>query len=102
MPFPVNRMRRLRSSETMRRMMRENVVSVDNLIYPLFVVPGLDVKLQIPSMPGMFHYSVDALCEEAREVKELGIPAVLLFGLPRTRTRPGRRLIRPTGSFSGA
>jgi len=63
-------------------MVREINVSVDDLIYPLFVAHGLDVKLQIPSMPGVFHFSVDALCKEAEEVAALGIPAVLLFGIP--------------------
>ena len=63
-------------------MVREVNVSVDDLIYPLFVAHGLDVKLQIPSMPGVFHFSVDALCKEAEEVAALGIPAVLLFGIP--------------------
>jgi len=89
MAYPVNRMRRLRRSETLRRMVRENVVPVDSLIYPLFVVPGLDVKLQIPAMPGVFHFSVDVLCKEAEEVAGLGIPAVLLFGLPATKDEMG-------------
>lgn len=89
MTFPINRMRRLRRTEALRRMVRENVVSVDNLIYPMFVAHGLDVKLQIPSMPGVFHFSVDALCEEAREAHELGIPAVLLFGIPAAKDEMG-------------
>lgn len=63
-------------------MVREINVSVDDLIYPLFVTPGIDVKLQIPSMPGVFHYSVDVLIKEAEEAAALGIPAVLLFGVP--------------------
>lgn len=70
-------------------MVRETVVSVDDLIYPLFVVHGLDVKLQIPSMPGIYHFSVDALCKEAEEVANLGIPAVLLFGLPASKDEYG-------------
>lgn len=82
MSFPVNRMRRMRKSETLRRMISEINVSVDNLIYPLFVTHGLDVKLQIASMPGVYHFSVDALCKEAEEAAKLGIPSVLLFGLP--------------------
>ncbi len=89
MAYPVNRMRRLRRSETLRRMVRENVVPVDSLIYPLFVVPGLDVKLEIPAMPGVYHFSVDALCSEAEEVAKLGIPAVLLFGLPAAKDEMG-------------
>ncbi|MCE5321826.1 porphobilinogen synthase [bacterium] len=82
MSFPINRMRRLRASNTLRRMVREVSVSVDDLIYPLFVTHGLDVKLQIPSMPGVYHFSVDAVVDEAKSVRDLGIPAVILFGLP--------------------
>jgi porphobilinogen synthase len=97
MAYPVNRMRRLRRSETLRRMVREVSVSVDDLICPLFVTHGLDVKLQIPSMPGVFHYSVDALIKEARELSELGIPAVLLFGLPATKDEVGSEAYSPEG-----
>ncbi len=89
MSFPANRMRRLRRSETLRRMVREVNVTVDDLIYPLFVAPGLDVKLQVPSMPGVFHFSIDALCKEAEEVAKLGIPAILLFGLPAHKDEVG-------------
>lgn len=89
MAFPVNRMRRLRRTDGLRRMVRENVVTVDKLIYPLFVAHGLDVKLQIPSMPGVFHFSVDALLQEAKEIQQLGIPAVLLFGLPAKKDEMG-------------
>ncbi|MEN6356380.1 MAG: porphobilinogen synthase [Armatimonadota bacterium] len=85
MSFPINRMRRLRASDTLRRMVREVSVCVDDLIYPLFVAHGLDVKLQVPSMPGIYHFSVDALVDEAKSVRDLGIPAVLLFGLPASK-----------------
>ena len=97
MAYPVNRMRRLRRSETLRRMVREVSVSVDDLICPLFVTHGLDVKLQIPSMPGAFHYSVDALVKEARELAEVGIPAVLLFGLPANKDEVGSEAYSPEG-----
>jgi len=97
MAYPVNRMRRLRRSETLRRMVREVSVSVDDLICPLFVTHGLDVKLQIPSMPGVFHYSVDALVKEAREISDLGIPAVLLFGLPASKDDVGSEAYAPEG-----
>ena len=90
-------MRRLRRSDALRRMVRENVVSVDNLIYPLFVVPGLDVKLQIQSMPGVFHFSADALCREAEEAFRLGVPAVLLFGLPSHKDETGSEAYAPDG-----
>ena len=97
MAYPINRMRRLRRSESLRRMVRENVVAVDNLIYPLFVVHGLDVKLEIPTMPGVYHFSVDALCKEAEEVANLGIPAVLLFGLPAVKDDRGSEAYAPDG-----
>lgn len=89
MSYPINRMRRLRRSVGLRRMTREVTVSIDDLIYPLFATAGLDVKLQVPSMPGVFNFSVDALVEEARQVADLGIPAVLLFGLPSTKDEVG-------------
>jgi porphobilinogen synthase len=97
MAYPVNRMRRLRRSETLRRMVRELTVSVDDLICPLFVTSGLDVKLQVPSMPGVFHYSVDALIKEARELRDLGIPAVLLFGLATNKDEVGSEAYSPEG-----
>jgi porphobilinogen synthase len=97
MAYPLNRMRRLRRTETLRRMVREVSVSVDDLICPLFVTHGLDVKLQIPSMPGVFHYSVDALVKETRELSELGVPAVLLFGLPATKDEVGSEAYSPEG-----
>jgi len=64
---------------------RETRLSVDSLIYPVFVVPGADVREEIPSMPGVFHQSVDRLVEDARAVADLGIPALLLFGLPHAK-----------------
>jgi porphobilinogen synthase len=87
--FPQARPRRLRRTETLRRMVRETSLSVDSLIYPLFVVPGADVKVEIPSLPGVFHWSVDRVAEEARALVDLGIPAVLLFGLPRAKDHEG-------------
>ncbi|MCX5819099.1 MAG: porphobilinogen synthase [Deltaproteobacteria bacterium] len=82
MQFPDYRPRRLRKNENFRRMIRETRLSVDNLIYPLFVVPGAKVKKPITSMPGNFQMSVDHIVREAARMKELGIPAVLLFGIP--------------------
>ncbi|MDO8589065.1 MAG: porphobilinogen synthase [Armatimonadota bacterium] len=89
MTFPITRQRRLRATDNIRRMVRETELSVNDLIYPMFVTHGLDVKLQIPSMPGVFHFSVDALVQEAREVYGLGIPAILLFGLPANKDELG-------------
>ncbi|MFC1637072.1 porphobilinogen synthase [Planctomycetota bacterium] len=82
MSFPQNRMRRLRSSPSMRRLVRETCVNVDDLVYPLFVREGEGIKEPISSMAGCFHFSPDTIAAEASEVASLGIPAVLLFGLP--------------------
>jgi porphobilinogen synthase len=71
-------------------MVRETVLSVDDLVYPLFVVHGQKVKREIPSMPGNYHWSVDMLPQEAEEIARLGIPAVILFGLPATKDPVGR------------
>jgi porphobilinogen synthase len=87
--FPQARPRRLRRTDTLRRMVRETRLSVDSFIYPLFVVPGADVQVEIPSMPGVYHFSVDRVVEEAREVADLGIPAIILFGLPRQKDEQG-------------
>lgn len=89
MAYPITRMRRLRKSEALRRMVRENVVATDDLIYPMFVVHGVDVKVEIPSMPGIYHYSVDTLCTEAEQVFKLGIPSILLFGIPASKDEKG-------------
>lgn len=82
MSFPTIRMRRLRQSEALRSMVRETRLDIKDLIYPLFVIHGQDKRLPINSMPGICQFSVDRLAEEIREVDTLGIPAVLLFGLP--------------------
>ena len=82
MQFPEYRARRLRKNENFRRLIRETSLSVDDLVYPLFAVPGKSVKKPINSMPGQFHLSVDYIAKEARQAFELGIPAVLLFGIP--------------------
>ncbi len=75
-------MRRLRSSENIRRMIGETKLSVDDLIYPLFITFGQDKKIPVTSMPGVFQYSADKLLDEIKEVSQLDIPAVLLFGIP--------------------
>ena len=82
MQFPEYRARRLRKDENLRRLIRETTLSVDDLVYPLFAVPGKSVKKPINSMPGQFKLSVDYIAKEARKAYELGIPAVLLFGIP--------------------
>lgn len=82
MAFPTQRPRRIRKSENWRRMVRETAVSVDDLIVPLFVVPGEGVRNPVASMPGVFQLSVDEMVKEATEIHGLGIPAVILFGVP--------------------
>ena len=89
MHFPVYRPRRLRRTENLRRMVRETRLSVDNLIYPMFVMSGEKVKNPVGSMPGVYQFSVDQLLEELKSVAELRIPAVLLFGLPRHKDPEG-------------
>jgi len=82
MPFPETRPRRLRRTPALRKLIRETTLAADNFIYPLFVGPGKGVRREIPSMPGQFHFSVDTLAAEVEEVAKLGIPGVILFGLP--------------------
>ncbi len=82
MNFPDYRPRRMRKNENLRRLIRETRLVADNLIYPLFVVPGKGVKKPIASMPGVFQMSADVLVQEVREAREAGLPAVLLFGVP--------------------
>jgi len=89
MVFPNNRMRRLRSSDAMRRLVRQSRLSVDDLIYPLFAMRGEGIKEPIGSMDGCFHLSPDLIAKEAAEVASLGIPAVLLFGLPDGKDEKG-------------
>lgn len=80
--FPVVRPRRLRQTPVLRRMVRENTLTVNDLIYPLFAVPGSSVAKEVVSMPGVYQLSVDKIVDEAKEVYELGIPAIILFGIP--------------------
>lgn len=89
MMYPEYRPRRLRRSEAIRAMVRETELSLKHLVYPLFIVPGVGVKNPIDAMPGCFHFSVDSSAEEAREVFDLGIPAVILFGLPEHKDARG-------------
>ena len=89
MQFPHYRPRRLRRTENLRRMIRETRFTVDNLVYPMFVVPGDGVRNPVGSMPGVHQFSVDQLLKEIKSVVELNIPAVLLFGLPRSKDAEG-------------
>lgn len=82
MSFPIVRNRRLRSSNAMRNLVRETSLSVHDLIYPIFVTHGSQVKEEIASMPGVYHFSLDLLEAELKEVTQLGIQAIMLFGVP--------------------
>ncbi len=82
MAFPYNRPRRLRSGEVIRNMVRENRVHVSDLIYPLFICEGENIKREVPSMPGVYNLSLDKFSTELAKVVEAKIPAVLLFGIP--------------------
>ncbi len=83
--FPVSRPRRLRLSESLRSMVKETELSPQDFIYPLFVRHGEGIQREIPSMPGVYQWSVDRLVTEAKQVFDLGIPAVVLFGIPETK-----------------
>ena len=82
MVFPMIRPRRLRTNENIRRLVRENLITTNDLIYPLFVTNGEGVKNPIVSMPGVFQQSVDNIVEDAKVVQSLGIPGIILFGIP--------------------
>jgi porphobilinogen synthase len=97
MAFPKIRMRRLRSSPAMRRLVRETKLSVDDFVYPLFVREGQGLKVPIKSMTDCFHFSPDTVAAEAAEVASLGIPAVLLFGLPAKKDKTGSKAWADTG-----
>ena len=95
--FPIQRMRRLRKNENIRKMVRETSLSVNDFIQPLFIVHGSGVKSEINSLPGNYHLSVDTLVEEARRLRDLGIPAVLLFGLPEKKDDIASEAYAPDG-----
>ena len=97
MSFPDTRPRRLRRLPALRRLVRETSLEADHLVYPLFVCPGKNVKREIPSLPGQFHLSVDQLGREAEEIARLGIPAVILFGLPEKKDEVGSEAWHPEG-----
>jgi len=89
MQFPTYRPRRLRRTETLRTMMRETSLDASDLIYPMFVEFGEGVRREVSSMPGVFNISLDQLPAEIDELKSLGIPAVILFGIPETKDEAG-------------
>lgn len=89
MSFPIQRPRRLRRSEAIRNFVRETRLTVQGLVYPMFVCPGSKVRTEVRSMPGVYQQSADQLVEECRDVESLGIPAVILFGLPEHKDERG-------------
>jgi porphobilinogen synthase len=97
MSFPTHRGRRLRRNEALRGLVRETRLSAAGLIYPMFVCPGQKVRQEVSSMPGVFQQSADQIVEECREVESLGIPGVILFGLPEKKDARGMSSIAADG-----
>ena len=89
-PFPLHRPRRLRQNETFRSMIRETELSLSHIVYPLFVKEMADEKVPIPSMPGIFQFSIDGMLRECEDVAGRSIPAILLFGIPEEKDEYGR------------
>lgn len=100
--FNFKRFRRLRYNPIVRDMVRETELSKNDLIYPLFVVPGSNVMNPVKSMPGVFQLSIDKLVEECKEVKDLGIPAIILFGIPEHKDEQGSDAYNPNGIIQQA
>jgi porphobilinogen synthase len=97
MAFPIHRPRRLRRSESIRGLVRETELSARSLVFPLFVCPGAKVKDEISSMPGNYRWSVDLLVEECKAAFDLGVPAVILFGIPEKKDEVGSGAYDPDG-----
>ena len=95
--YLVQRPRRLRSHPALRRLVRQTQLTLDDLVLPLFVVEGSKVRKEIPSMPGVFRESIDKLSETVRQVEDLGIPGVILFGVPDKKDPEGRLAWSPEG-----
>ena len=102
MPFPVYRPRRLRESPLLRSMVRETALRADDFVYPLFAVHGRGVREPIGSMPGQFRLSIDELLKECKDAASMGIPAVLLFGLPRDKDPRGTEAYAEDGIIQQA
>ena len=96
------RPRRLRRTDALRRMVRETHLRPEDFIYPMFAVPGKGVRLEVPSMPGVYRLSVEHLVQEAKEAADLGVPAVLLFGLPQKKDDTGSEAASPGGAVQQA
>ena len=99
--FPARRLRRLRRTPALRRLVAEARLGVDDLVAPLFVREGIDAPVPIPSMPGEVQHTVDSLVVEAKRLVSLGIPALILFGVPATQGRRGKRRLGPRRRGAG-
>lgn len=97
MPFPIHRPRRLRQNESLRSLVRETHLLTDHLVLPLFVTHGKSGQSEIASMPGQYRYTLKALLKEMREITRLRIPAVMLFGIPKTKDETGSEAVHPHG-----
>jgi len=100
--YPVKRLRRLRYNPLIRDMVRETELSKNDFIYPLFVVPGNNIKREVKSMPGVYQHSIDNLVKECKEVASLGIPAVIFFGIPSHKDEKGSEAYDPEGIIQKA
>ena len=100
--FPEMRLRRLRRTEALRKLIQETKIDTSDLIYPLFVIEGSNVKQEIESMPGIFRYTVDLLPKEAEEIAKLGLPGVILFGIPEYKDELGTGAYHPEGIIQRA
>lgn len=98
----MNRTRRLRKNPSIRSMVRETKLSVDDFIYPLFIVEGENIKREISSMKGIYHFSVDRVLEEIKEVMDLGIKSILLFGIPNNKDNIGSEAYSSQGIIQRA
>ena len=98
----MKRFRRLRSSEAMRSFVRETVVTTQDLIYPMFIAEGENIKEPVASMPGIYQYSLDRMDEELSRVRDLKVPAVLLFGIPEHKDEKGSEAYNPDGIIQRA
>jgi len=102
MHFPQYRPRRLRRNENLRRMVRETFLRIDDLIYPLFVQPGKGIKEPISSMPDNYRFSIDELVKEIKDIYKLGIPAIILFGIPEKKDELGTEAYAKDGIIQRA
>jgi len=100
--YPLKRLRRLRYNPIVRDMVRETHLSKNDLIYPMFVMPGEKIKKEVKSMPGVYNFSIDLLVKECKELVELGIPAVILFGIPEHKDEVGSEAYAENGIIQRA